>query len=437
MDEKFAGFSQRFKETFAIPLLESHLQTLIKKKTNFVGSKAINFAIKYVQQSIKLPVTNKVLYPYIESILFEIIIPVMFIINKDVELFREDPIEYIRKQNDFTESLFSPKQTVIDLLVSLCAYKSTKKQRRPDFLHKFLGFAVNNLNTYMQQAGQADWRIKEAIIYAIGSLYDELVHYKDLRTSLEPLMSAHVLPELASQQPFMRMRACWFYGEFGSFRFRQEGHFKQAIEGIYKLLFDPELPVRFVAAVSLHRLMTAEECTELLKPYLKDLLSIYLKMMSEIDSEELVAALEEIVSHFKDDIGPYAIELTEQLVGAYKRLCQTNVDDDDGEGAMAAVGCVTAIRRILDSISEQKELISRVEELIYPMLLHSLTPDGMDSIEDGLDCIALLLYHGSQNGVSAHMWKMFPQLLYIIVGDDKDGDGGYGFEYLSQVALSI
>jgi len=28
--------------------------------------------------------------------------------------------------------------------------------------------------------------------------------------------------------------------------------------------------------------------------------------MSEIDSEELVGALEEIVGHFKDDIAPYA-----------------------------------------------------------------------------------------------------------------------------------
>lgn len=32
--------------------------------------------------------------------------------------------------------------------------------------------------------------------------------------------------------------------------------------------------------------------------------------MSEIDSEELVGALEEIVKHFKDDIAPYALELT-------------------------------------------------------------------------------------------------------------------------------
>jgi len=159
--------------------------------------------------------------------------------------------------------------------------------------------------------------------------------------------------------------------------------------------------------------------------------------MSEIDSEELVAALEEVVSHFKDDIGPYALDLSRELVAAYVRLSQTSAEDDEGEGALAAVGCVTAVRRILDSIQKNKELLDKVEEIIYPMLLHSLTPDGLDSIEDGLDCIAMVLYHGSNNGVSKNMWKIFPQLLYVVIGDEKDPDGGYGIEYLSQVTISI
>jgi hypothetical protein len=60
------------------------------------------------------------LKPYIEAILFENIIPIMMITHKDVTLFKEDPIEYIRKQNDFTETLFSPKNTVVDLLMYLC-----------------------------------------------------------------------------------------------------------------------------------------------------------------------------------------------------------------------------------------------------------------------------------------------------------------------------
>lgn len=45
----------------------------------------------------------------------------------------------------------------------------------------------------------------------------------------------------------------------------------------------------------------------MLKPALKNVLEAYLKLMTEIESEELVSALEEIVSHFKDDIAPYAV----------------------------------------------------------------------------------------------------------------------------------
>jgi hypothetical protein len=33
--------------------------------------------------------------------------------------------------------------------------------------------------------------------------------------------------------------------------------------------------------------------------------------------------------------------------------------------------------------------------------------------------------------VSKSMWKIFPQLLFVLCGDEHDPDGGYGFEYIS------
>jgi hypothetical protein len=42
------------------------------------------------------------------------------------------------------------------------------------------------------------------------------------------------------------------------------------------------------------------------------------------------------------------------------------------------------------------------------MLMYSLTPDGLDSIEDALDCITMILYHGPNGQVSQRMWKLFP-----------------------------
>jgi hypothetical protein len=82
-----------------------------------------------------------------------------------------------------------------------------------------------------------------------------------------------------------------------------------AVDSVYKCLFDHDLPVRLTAATSIHKLLINDEASQFLKPALKNILEQYLKIMTEIDSEELVSALEEIVKHFKDDIAPYAIDL--------------------------------------------------------------------------------------------------------------------------------
>ena len=75
--------------------------------------------------------------------------------------------------------------------------------------------------------------------------------------------------------------------------------------------------MRLTAATSIHKLLVNESILEFLKPALKDILETFLKLMGEIDSEDLVTALEEVVGHFKDDITPYALQLSEHLVGSY------------------------------------------------------------------------------------------------------------------------
>jgi hypothetical protein len=46
----------------------------------------------------------------------------MMVSERDIQLFSEDPIEFIRKQEDFTETLYMPKNTVIDLLQYICMF---------------------------------------------------------------------------------------------------------------------------------------------------------------------------------------------------------------------------------------------------------------------------------------------------------------------------
>ena len=90
-------------------------------------------------------------------------------------------------------------------------------------------------------------------------------------------------------------------------------------------------------------MLTNDTAVAFLKPALKNILEVYLKIMEDIDSEDLMTALETIMEVYSEDIGPYAIQLSQQLTQKYQALVtEDNGDDEDAEEekALAAAGCV-------------------------------------------------------------------------------------------------
>ena len=94
-----------------------------------------------------------------------------------------------------------PKNTVIDLLIYICEYSSTAKHK-PDYLFPFLNYAVTNMANYQQlvlSGQQPDWRIKEALLCAVGHLQSYIDKEKAvLNAVIEPMLMTHVLPDLES-----------------------------------------------------------------------------------------------------------------------------------------------------------------------------------------------------------------------------------------------
>ena len=69
------------------------------------------------------------------------------------------------------------------------------------------------------------------------------------------------------------------------------------------------MPIKIASALALSKMLSNSVALVSLKPHLRQLLEIYLKIMNEIDSEELIGALEIIMEKFQDDIGPFATQL--------------------------------------------------------------------------------------------------------------------------------
>lgn len=150
----------------------------------------------------------------------------------------------------------------------------------------------------------------------------------------------------------MRTRSCWVYGKFGSFPYSNEDHLRVALNRIYTNLHHSDLPVRVAAALTMNEMLEHDIAIDFLRPGLEALLKTYLKIMDDIDFDELVRALQELVAVYEDEIAPYAISLCSKLGEAYLRLVSAkgSGDSEDQETCLTADGLMTAIRRVLTSI---------------------------------------------------------------------------------------
>lgn len=114
---------------------------------------------------------------------------------------------------------------------------------------------------------------------------------------MEQMLIVNVLPELESQQPFLRLRACHTYSVYSqTVKIQEQDHLRKIVEGIYKNMGEEQpLPVKFHAACALKSILQFDEAKDLIKPGLEQLLKCYLGLMSELDNEELVESFEDIM----------------------------------------------------------------------------------------------------------------------------------------------
>lgn len=83
---------------------------------------------------------------------------------------------------------------------------------------------------------------------------------------------------------------------------------------------DDDLPVRVNSAIALIKMLDQELAVNFIRPGLNDVIKIYLKLIDDIDYDELIESLKKIVEVFDEEIGEHAFNLCDKLQEAYLRL---------------------------------------------------------------------------------------------------------------------
>eukprot|EP00347_Sterkiella_histriomuscorum_P021385 403334157 len=410
--QQLRNFAQYFEVSHTQQVLQTLLKVILDKRTKFVGTKTFCSALKSVQVAIKQKKTRDLIQEHISTILYDISLPQMLINENEYNLFNENAIEYVRMQVDQSNA-FNAKHIIIGLVKTICGIKQNRKQKISPHLQNYLQVLAQNLET-----PNDDFRIKEAVLHSLGNLADLISKDRELMVSVEPLLQTFVYSELQSPNPYMKARACWLYGQFGKLPFNED-HLRHVLNDVFQCLSNEHLPVRVEAALALNFMLSHQIAIDFLRPGLETLLKTYLKIMDDIDFDELIKALQEIVDVYEDEIAPYALQLCQKLGDAYLRLISNKGtgDDEDQETTLSADGLMTAIRRVLESISgkEYKQLYPQLEEILEQPLFATLSPVGEMSTSEGLTCISELLYN--QDQVSMRMWKFYVHIIDLVVNN--------------------
>jgi hypothetical protein len=89
-------FFVEFDTNYAVKLCNTHLNILLVKKEQFVGYKTLNSALRFVSTAIKGTKTRKMCQSHIETILYELTLPLLLISQYEMCTWESDPIEYVR-----------------------------------------------------------------------------------------------------------------------------------------------------------------------------------------------------------------------------------------------------------------------------------------------------------------------------------------------------
>jgi len=395
------GFAKMFYEEMAPVILEAFLKVLqARSKGEPITDWVLQLTYNFIDSAVTHSALYKLMKPHLHFILLENVFQTLCLSQADLEMWQENPQEFVRKSLDVMEEFHDPKVAAQNLLINLV------KVRTRDSLELVLNavqqILVNYNNTQLQSAIH-----KDAALRMIGCLRKLLSGNEKFKKPIEELLINQVFPEFQSNFGFLRARAAWLIGQFSKFEFTNPAHFEASISMTCNALIDKELPVKLEAAMAISRLVHNEAVPQYLKPKVPLLLEHFFKIIDEVGNEEIVLTLGTLIGQIGEDIAPYAIEITQRLSQMFLTLIKADQEDD--ESALTAVQCLRSINTILWSLETLPDAYGALEEVCKPLMELTICEEGIEYFDDILEMMTLFLNFGK--GASPFMWSLVPRIV--------------------------
>ncbi|CAF4274887.1 unnamed protein product, partial [Rotaria sp. Silwood2] len=327
-------------------ILEAYRQKL------YLSPRVIQLSLNYLRESVRHAFSWKIMQNNIVVLIQDIIYPLLCINDDDIELFNEEPVEFVRARLDILDEYVSPVSAA-ELFLSEAVAK------RKDVLMKtvsFLGTIIHNDTITAKQ--------KDGVLHMLGVIGNVLIKKKAFVNQLENMIVQYLFPELQSQTAFLRARACYALRNFSKLEYSNNDNTARCLTYLINCLCnDTSLPVKVEAAMALNLFMsdteTGEKGKAIIVPHLQIIVMRIIEIIRQTEIDDVMIVLQKIVGLFDQELQPIAVQMTSQLVEFFKHVvCSENTSNDESkaeERTVAAMGVLNTLDTIVSCMGEKHE----------------------------------------------------------------------------------
>lgn len=411
----YTPFAKTFITTFAPEILKGYLQEIDKwvSKSQWLSNSALSYTLVFMEECVKPKAMWDHLKPHMDNLIAHFVFPILCQSDEDIELFEEDPSEYLHRKLNFYEEVSAPDVAATNFLVSL-----TKNRKKQTF--SILTFVNSIVSKYESAADDQKLpREKEGALRMIGSLASVILGKKSpIADQVEYFFVRHVFPEFRSPHGFLRARACDTLEKFEQLDFKDPNNLMIIYRNILESMTDPELPVRVEAALALQPLIRHDVIRTSMQQNIPQIMQQLLKLANEVDVDALANVMEDFVEVFSAELTPFAVALSEQLRDTYMRivgeLLERNANkagDDEGYGdflddkSITALGVLQTIGTLILTLESTPDVLLHLETILMPVISITLENKLYDLYNEVFEIIDSCTF--ASKSISPTMWQAF------------------------------
>jgi importin-7 len=415
-EKEYGDFSKNFITHFAPEILKGYLSEIEKWVGGqyWLSKPSLSYTLIFLEECVKPKAMWDLLKPHMDSLIKHLIFPVMCLSDDDLELFEDNPADYLHRKLNYYEEVSAPDMAATNFLIAL-----TKSRKQQTLV--ILSYVNEVVSRYeIAPDDQKNPREKDGALRMIGALSSVILGKKSpIADQVEYFFVRHVFPEFRSPHGFLRARACDTMEKFEQLDFKDSNNLLTIYQNIIQSMADPTLPVRVEAALALQPLIRHDAIRVAMQSNIPQIMHQLLQLMNEVDVDSLSNVMEDFVEVFAEQLTPFAVALSQNLRDTYLRIVREILDRNEARNAesgethndylddksIAALGVLQTVGTLILTLEATPDVLQLLETILMPVITITLDNKLYDLYNEIFEIIDSCTY--ASKSISPTMWQAF------------------------------